>query len=522
MTRTDADRLTTTNEEMPAALAAVIDIGSNAMRLRIGGLGADGQLKLLYSQREAVRLGKDAFTSGQISEATISQGEAAFVRFREAINRYPVAQVRATGTSALRSSVNHEEVIRRIAAASGIQVELISGEEEARLVHVAIRHAFPAFDHKKALLIDIGGGSVEVSLSEQGDIVALESFKMGTVRMLERFSDAPDEASLARLVEEYAGFMQRKVREEILDARVDVCIGTGGNIECIGELIVQLLDGDSASEVSYQQVKQLGKLLRGMSYAERVEQLQLRPDRADVIIPALIVLRSVMKLVKPASLAIPATGLAEGVLIDLLQRKQGTTELALRQQAISWATAMARRFHADLAHAQHVAALAMMLFDRLHEVHGLSARDRLLLHIAALVHEIGIMIRSDGHHRHAAYILRATPMIGLDPEEKELLACVVRFQRKKMPSSSHEYVQSLGKEQQQRLLPLVVLLRMAMAMNKERNGDVDDVTLRIDKKKIVLFLQGRGDLLLERWALHKQLSHASKVFGRDMHVSLNG
>ncbi len=516
MTRTDPIQ----DESMPASLAAVIDVGSNAMRLRIGGLDADGRLKVLYSQREAVRLGKDAFTTGCISEAVTEQAIAAFIRFREVITRYPVGLVRATGTSALRGSDNRESFIQRLQQASGIHIELISGEEEARLVHTAIRHTLPAFAEKKALLIDIGGGSVEISLTERGDIVALESFKMGTVRMLERFADAPDEASMVRLVEEYAAFMQRKVQEEILDANVDLCIGTGGNIEAIGQLNADLLHAESASEISYAQLQRLGERLCAMGYARRVQELGLRPDRADVIVPASIVLRSVMALVQPAKLAIPCTGLAEGVLIDLLQREQGTSRAELDRQALSWAQAMARRFHADLPHARHVATLAESLFDALHEIHQLDTRDRLLLRMAALMHEIGIMIRSDAHHKHAAYILRASPMIGLGEKEKQLLACIVRFQRKKMPTSSHESLLAMTAKERQRLYALIVLLRLAMACNKERNGGVHRIRACIDASSIELRLQGHGDLLLEQWAAGKQAEHVRQVFGRDLRIRI--
>ncbi|MDQ6979105.1 MAG: Ppx/GppA phosphatase family protein [Mariprofundaceae bacterium] len=500
----------------PASLVAAIDIGSNAMRLRIGGLDADGQTKLVYYQREAVRLGKDSFTTGVLSEATMALAMTAFEHFRDAIDRYPVACIRATGTSALRSASNSALLIERIAQQTDIRIELISGEEEARLVHTAIQYAMPDFNQKKALSIDIGGGSVEVSLSDQGDIVALESFKMGTVRLLERFSNARNEAALARLVEEYATFMQRKVKEEILDAEVDFCIGTGGNIECIGSLAVDLLKTDSATDMSYHDLKQLEKILRSMDYQQRVDELGLRPDRADVIIPALLVLKSVMALVKPARLLIPCTGLAEGVLIDLLRREQGTSKKALRRQAVSWAIAMGRRFHVDLNHAQHVSHLARILFDELAEEHGLSLRHRLLLRIAALVHEVGIVIRSDGHHHHAAYILRATPMIGLTEEEKNWLAVIVRFQRKKMPSKSNDFYASLPDHQQRQLDALVLLLRLSMAMNKERNGDVQSIIVSTQHQQLLVQICGTGDLLLETWAAQKQAVHAEAVFGQAM------
>ncbi|MDQ7010481.1 MAG: Ppx/GppA family phosphatase, partial [Mariprofundaceae bacterium] len=341
-----------------APLAAAIDIGSNAMRLHIAAPSAEGGLKAIHYHREAVRLGHDAFTRGWLSGDTMEKAVQAFTTFRSIIDRHPVQAIRATGTSALRDAANADELVSHIKDRTGIDIEVISGEEEARLIHLAVRNRVPEMGKTKTLLIDIGGGSVEVTLARRGDIIALESFRMGTVRLLEMFRDT--NAQSPKIINEYIASMQQKVREEIAGTRVDFCIGTGGNIEALGELGVSLLGNPSGNQLRYKDVKKLARRLQSMSYEERVEQLGLRPDRADVILPAALVLKAMMQLARPAPLLVPFAGLADGVLLDLIYGKSGDGR-ARAHQAIAWAKSMARKFHADLDHAQQVRVLARKL-----------------------------------------------------------------------------------------------------------------------------------------------------------------
>jgi len=501
------------------SLAAAIDIGSNAIRLRISGLDADGRLKLVHYHREPVRLGHDAFTLGLLTDEIMDRAAQAFQTFRAMIDRYPIRIIRATGTSALRNSSNAPQFIEKIRKKTDINIEVISGEEEARLIHTAIRSSVPDLDRMSALLIDIGGGSVEITLSDHGDIVALESFRMGTVRLLELFRNASSERAFSSLLDEYAEAMQQKVREEISGTRIDRCVGTGGNIECMGELGVKLLGNSSARLLSYKDIRKLCKKLLGLSCAERMGQLHLRPDRADVIIPACLVLKSIMKLGRPAKLTIPDTGLADGVLIDLLSEHK-TDSNALERQALAWASAMARKFHANLKHAEHVRFLASQIFSQGMKLHKLRKRDGLLLQIAALTHEIGMAIRPAGHHKHAHYLIKASPMIELSTEEKELVAIIVRYQRKRFPDRDHEPFRLLSKSGQERAIPLIAILRLAIALDKERKGNITALRLLPCKKGLQLSAEGKGDLLLEAWAARKQAIWFERVFDTPLRINI--
>jgi len=434
------------------------------------------------------------------------------------IDLHPVQTIRAAGTSALRDSSNAGECISRIKDTTGIEIEVISGEEEARLIHLSVYRRVPDMDRLKTLLIDIGGGSIEVTLAKHGDIIALESFRMGTVRLLELFRDTPDKSEQSRIMDEYIASMQQKVREEMAGMRIDLCIGTGGNIETLGELGVSLPGHDSNDRLSYKDIKKLVKRLQSMSYKERTETLGLRPDRADVIIPAAIALKSIVKLARPAPLLVPSAGLADGVLLDLLQG-QNADDKALAHQAIAWARSMARKYHVDLKHARQVRILARKLFSRLQDIHQLSHRDLLLLQVAAIVHEIGITVRPNKHHRHAFYLINASPMVGLSASEKKMVALVVRYHRKRTPDSGNEPFNELSKTQQKCVFRLNVLLRLAIALDKERHGNVRAIHVDDSDKTIRLQIEGKGDLLLERWAVRKELAWFETVFGHRLEIA---
>jgi len=511
--------MTTTDEPSSRQiLAAAIDIGSNAMRLHIAGPDAHGGLKTIYYHREPVRLGHDAFTRGRLSEEIMEKALQAFETFRSIIDRHPVQTIRATGTSALRDSANAGELIRLIKDKTNIEIEVISGEEEARLIHLSVHHRVPDMNSMKTLLIDIGGGSIEITLAKHGDIIALESFRMGTVRLLELFRDASEDSDRPKIMNEYIASMQQKVREEMAGMRIDLCIGTGGNIETLDELGVSLLDNDTNHHLSYKDIRKLVKCLQSMSYEERINRLGLRPDRADVIIPAAIALKSIVKLARPATLLIPSAGLADGVLLDLLRGQTGDGKV-LAHQAIAWARSMARKYHADPSHARHVRILARKLFSQFRDIHHLDDRDLLLLQVAAIVHEIGITVRPNKHHRHAFYLISASPMVGLSSSEKKVVALVVRYHRKRTPDNGNEPFSELTKSQQNRIFRLNVLLRMAIALDKERRGNVRAVHIDNSGKISHLQVEGKGDLLLERWAVRKEASWFETVFDRKLEIA---
>jgi len=507
-----------TDDELhePGALVGAIDVGSNAMRLGIAAQDNHGAPRLIQRYREPVRLGHDAFTSGTLSPQTMDEAVEAFRQFRRILDQHHVEKYRATATSAMRDAANGRELITRIADETGIQLNLISGEEEARLVHYSICRRVD-LSNQFTLLIDMGGGSVEVTLCDDGEVVSAQSFKIGTVRLLEMLGQ---EGDFNTLLSEYLDGTRKKLREQIGRRKTDQCVATGGNAGAIGELACQLLDTPSPNQISLAQLDTLIHTLAGLSFEERIRDLGLRPDRADVILPAAMVFHDIMALAGAETMIMPEASLLDGIMLDMVDSEQRTFK-SQRRNLLAWARSLKKKYHVDRKYGKHVARLALELFDQLQDRHGLGHRNRLLLELAAQVHEIGMYVRVGGHHRHAAYLVSVAPLLGLADEEKNLLAQIVRYQRKGAPNESHDAFAALDEETRQTVWQLSALLRLAIALNKERRNRVHDVEIEISANDITLHLEGHGDLLLERWAALKTADYLKQAFGLKLHIDLN-
>lgn len=303
-----------------AEIIAAIDAGSNGMRLAIGRVNGDGVVRDLAGVREPVRLGADAFSAGRLSEETIDAAVAAFGRFSALIAEHRARHVRAVATSAAREAVNARLLVQRIRAATGIRLEVIDGLEEAQLVFAGVGSAVE-LEERSAVLIDMGGGSVEVTVSKNGLALGCETLGLGAVRLLAQLKESgKSERDVEELLVPFRGAASSLVRAELKDKRPDVGVGTGGNLECLGRLRGPLLGKQKTGKVKTADLDPMIEALLAMTPAERSEKLGLRADRADVIAIAAIVLRMVMREIEIGKILTPNVGLNQGLLRQMAAR----------------------------------------------------------------------------------------------------------------------------------------------------------------------------------------------------------
>jgi exopolyphosphatase/guanosine-5'-triphosphate,3'-diphosphate pyrophosphatase len=489
---------------------AAIDVGSNAMRLAIASADDDNEMHIIQTDREAVRLGGDVFAKGEISNAQLVQAMDAFLKFRKLINQYKVKAVRAVGTSALREARNRDYCIRQIAKATEITIELISAEEEARLTYLAASRAV-RLEGKVALLVDVGGGSVEVSVATDSEIIATESFAIGAVRLLQMLEPGKHgERVFRQLAREYINSSGTRLRKEIGEHRFDLCVATGGNAESLGDLRVQLCGANDDKSITLDELDSILKQLQARSYEERIKDFGLRNDRADVIIPAIIVLQTVAKEAHIQEFEIPRVGLREGVLIDMargLGRESGPPD---RTQLITSARLLGRKYDYEAEHAQTVARFAVALFAATKKLHKLGTAERIMLEVSALLHDIGYYIGTTNHNKNSFYLINASPLVGVNDSEKAMIAHVTRYHSRSLPKPSHKEFMELAPKRRRAVMKLAAILRLAEALDREHSNRVDSLKVTLRKKKVVLLLKGKGDLLLEKWALN----YGSRLFER--------
>jgi exopolyphosphatase/guanosine-5'-triphosphate,3'-diphosphate pyrophosphatase len=498
---------------------AAVDVGSNAIRFLAAEFSSPNEYAPLAEQRVPVRLGHDVFLTGKLAREAIDAAVEALGDFRRQMVALGIDHYRAVATSATREARNAEEFVTRVREQSGLELEVITGSEEARLVYEAVRANVPLGDHKW-ILVDLGGGSVEVSLVDSSAILWSESHVMGSVRLLEELSVSGEEPGrFQRLLREYAATLQIPVIAQQWNPRG--VIATGGNIEALARLTGSNAQRGKYATLRLADLRGAIEMLSRLSYRQRVEELGLKADRADVILPAAMVYERVVAVSGATEILVPAVGLKDGVLVDLVDDlvTHQAHEDRKDRQAVNGAVALGRRYMFDEVHALHVTRLAASLFDQLARVHRLGPAERRILLAAAVLHDIGAYVGYKKHHKHSLYLISQSEIPEFTPGEIDIIANLARYHRKGVPTADHEAFTRLPEDDRARVVKLSSLLRIADALDREHIQAVSEVRARIEKDRVILELEGTGDMLLERWALRRKGGLFTDTFGLQLEIA---
>ena len=503
---------------MSAPRFAAIDVGSNAMRLRIVEAEAPGSWREVTSLRAPVRLGREVFLTRRLSATALADACRALKSFRELMDQERVVAYRAVATSAVREAQNGASLVERARREAGIDLEVIEGIEEARIVQEAVAHEVK-FD-KPALLVDIGGGSTELTVVENGAPVFATSLPLGTVRLLETYlpgGGALDKKG-QKLVREAIDRALSPALPALLRARVAHVVGTGGNADALASLCPGTGNGADVAGVKALLVK-----LAPMAPAARERAHGLRPDRADTIVPAGMIFARVADALGIDQIATPGVGVKEGILHELVERHFRVWDAAGHDAVILDACRrLGAKFEWDEAHGEKVAALASRLFDDLAAVHGMSPRERVLLQAGALLHDVGDFVRYEGHHKHGYYLVLHSDIMGLSPEERAVVANVVRYHRKSAPSDAHPNFRELSKDARATVRGLAAIVRIADALDREHKGKVFGLRATATKSRVRLQIAGAEDRELEEWTVLDKAALFREVFGLEMTLVTDG
>jgi exopolyphosphatase/guanosine-5'-triphosphate,3'-diphosphate pyrophosphatase len=500
---------------------AAIDVGSNAIRYVIAEVSKTGAYLEVESERIGVRLGKDVFTKSRtLTAATMDAGVGALSRVRRRIDDLGIAHYRAIATSAVRESRNGAEFVDRVRRESGINLEAISGSEEAKLIWLAVNNRMN-LSSSRWFLMDLGGGSVEVSVVDRENILWTESHTLGSVRLLQAFSE--NGASLSG--EDYRELLERyvhtlKVPRAIAEWKPAGAIATGGNIETLADLAKAPRDRRGVAVLRLSALRKVIEKLASLTFEERVQKLGLRVDRADVILPAAVVYERVADLAGASEILVPRVGLKEGLVLDLVDElRNHTAHWDRREGEIRTAAILlGRRFFFDEAHASQVAKLSLTLFLELGELHGLKSRERRLLLAGALLHDIGQYVSYRGHHKHSQYLITHSELPGFSPAELTAVGLLARYHRRAEPKDSHPGFLDLSEADREVVRKLAAILRVADALDREHVARVASLRPRVESDAVVLEIETRGDLALEEWALQKKGQMFEGVYGKPIRL----
>jgi exopolyphosphatase/guanosine-5'-triphosphate,3'-diphosphate pyrophosphatase len=499
----------------------VVDMGSNAVRFLIAEVTA-GAIGMLENHRLPVRLGRDVFHTGQIPDQALGEVVDAFRRFRASCDRLGVARVRAIATSAMRDARNRDLLVDRVRDASGIEIEVISGTQEAYLLKLAVESKVD-LRQGRSLLVDVGGGSVELVLVEDGQVVNADSYRLGALRMLQALRDGDDRGeTFVELLHKHLKSLEHRIADRFEKGRIDRYVAVGGNIESLADLVEARAAGRKAEGSETHALDELRREvmdLARLSIEDRMAKRGLKPDRADTIVPAGIVYVHLGELAGVARVMVPRVGIKDGLLIEIVS---GHLEAFAAEDhvdvVLSSCRAMGRRFHYETSHAEAVLTLARQLFDQTKELHGLGGRARVLLEAAALLHDVGVAVNNDGHHKHSQYLIQSSELVGLTDEERAIVAMLARYHRKAPPQREHEDFMQLRRRDRTLVERLTALLRLADALDRQHAAVVRGVSVKIREDRVELRPIVASDqltrLTLEARAVEEKGMLFGQLFGR--------
>ncbi len=506
-----------TGQERPSGdIHAAIDLGTNSVHLVVARAGHSGRFEVLTREKEMVRLGHGASDMKHLEPVAMERGIAALRRQREVAEAFG-ADTSAVATSAVREAENRDEVLRRAREEAGVDIEVISGAEEARLIHLGVLQNLPVFD-RRILVIDIGGGSTELVVGQGREILGLRSLKLGSIRLTDRFF--PDGKISDGAVDEcrsyVAAFIAPTVRELVGHQPVEV-VASSGTAESVAALIAEANGPGHLSRFSVEDLDgMVGTLAEARSVKARRRIPGMDPRRADIIVAGAVVLRQVVRAFGLGDVQISEYALREGVLLDRWAERDPSSLHHLTDVRRSSVLHLARTLDPEFDHATTVADLALELYDGSATVHQLPAGSRELLEAAALLANVGSFISHSGHHKHSYYVIRnAESLAGFSEHERELIALVARYHRKSAPKLKHAEFAALGPADQQLVRSLAGILRLAIGLDRRHAGSVADLWVGpVTKKKMVLTVVPApgADLSLELYAAGERAALFEEVF----------
>ena len=464
---------------------AAIDIGTNSFHLVVARPTGNNRFEVLARDKEVVRLGSGSGDMKELHPDAIERGVAALGRFRRVADTFG-AEVHAVATSAVREAENREEFLEAAQSKANIGVEVISGVEEARLIHLGVLQAVPVFD-QQVLVIDIGGGSTEFIVGKGGDVLAARSLKVGAIRLTERFfakepvkKKAVDDAR--KFVRSYLPQIKRMVGDA---GGFEVAVGSSGTILNVAEMVRVRRGAEVVRQVGMSSFTSEGlaevvdDLASRPRVADRLDVPGLDPRRADIILGGIIVLEQVVKALGITELVTSDFALREGVLLDVVRRRQSGTLGHLRDLRYESVLHLAALAPGEREHCERIASLAVQIFEGTRHLSGLSDEAEEWLEAAAILQNVGLVISHDGHHLHSYYVIRNSELLtGFTDHEREIIALVARYHRKSTPKVRHSEYAGLPRADQRVVEILSGILRIAAGLDRTRSAAVS--RLRVD------------------------------------------
>ena len=515
-------------------VVAAIDIGSSALRLDIGEVGAQGDLRLLESLRHGVRLGKDVFSKGRIQQDTLRRCLAILKNYGRLLKEYGVGgadQLRAVATSFAREAANRDMFVDRISTATGIDVNVLEESEEARLTYLAVRDLLEASGLLAAgnvAVIEIGSGQTILLYIRGGRVTAAQSLRSGALRTRELVAAGGATGPQVRgVLKAYAMELVEQIVQAIPREKLAalVVMGAGARFAAEQSGAEPLAPEPRLAVVPAAKLTELADKVAPLPVESLVRAHKMAFQDAETVAPALMSIAQAARALKVKEVHIAQATLRDGLLREMAMRDHRSA--GFEEQVLYSAQTLAARYGSDEAHARNVEAGALALFDELREEHQLGGHERLLLRCAAILHDIGLFVNARAHHKHSMYLILNSDLFGLTRHDMQIVATVSRYHRKALPSPAHPEFATLPQDDRMTVAKLAAILRVADALERTHREAPRPMEFRREADRFVILLRDMEDLTMERLALKDKGNLFADVFGlvpelRELRTELPG
>jgi exopolyphosphatase/guanosine-5'-triphosphate,3'-diphosphate pyrophosphatase len=504
---------------------AAIDIGTNSVHMIVVRVRPDLSFEVIDREKVMVRLGAGGLDGKALTTDAMNAALQALSKFKRLADSHGVDVILGAATSATREARNGGEFLARIEQQTGIRPRVITGGEEARLIHQAAVYGVDV-GSGRAVVIDIGGGSVEITLGNATTIQAARSFKIGVIRLTERFVQSDplsgrDERKLSKYIVSEIG----KHCDQITAIGFDRVIGTSGTILSLGAVAATAARGTTPTElrnlrVSAKQIRRLRKEIVTLGPEQRLTVPGLDPRRADLVVAGAVLVDTILRRLGAEELTLCDLALREGLVLDYIRRnRQKIAQVDKIPDVRRRSTLeLAERCNYYAEHAQQVVRLALALFDQTRAVHGLTDREREWLEFASLLHDIGGLISYARHHRHSYYLIKNGDLRGFHPDEIEVIALVARYHRRGTPKRSHDEYAGLSAPLRRTVRTLASILRVAESLDRSHSQAISGLELRDRGEDMLLQVHTATDAELEVWATNRHLQPFEKLLGKPIRL----
>jgi exopolyphosphatase/guanosine-5'-triphosphate,3'-diphosphate pyrophosphatase len=507
---------------------AAIDIGTNSIHMIVVQVRPDLSFEVIDREKDMVRLGAGGLDGRNLTPTAIAAAMTTLSKFRRIAESHKVDEIVAAATSATREAENGGDFIAEVDRQTGIRIKVISGTEEARLIHLAAGYGVD-IGGTTAVVVDIGGGSVEVTLGTATQLTLARSFKTGVIRLTERFvhSDPLSGRDERRIVKHLNREMGSYL-DQIAARKFDRVIGTSGTILSLGTMAAGDESGRSDDvrnrRVSSKALHRLRKRIVDADIQERLRIPLMDPRRADLSVAGSVLFDTIVRRLGAEEFTLCDLALREGLVLDYIHRNSARIRKVERYPDVR------RRSVVELGercgywsdHAQQVARLALSLFDQTRSVHGLTDREREWLEYGALLHDIGVHISYERHHRHSYYLIKNGDLRGFDPQETEVIALIARYHRQATPKKSHDGFGDLPRPLRKTVRALAAMVRLAEGLDRSHAQALGGLDLFPRGDDYLVRLRANGDAELELWAAHRHVAPLEELLGKPVRFEVAG